>query len=240
MLPEYSFNTDRAAGFHGRDPQPKRNPVGESKTANANLYDEWQHTAERYLALYKSTQNFVSTVHELSQLPHCFQQATTMLVEFSSGVLRTSGSCFPRMLNSQRASIYTLLDTALLHILLREWEKGELGEKTEAWDVQTKPLCSALESRVRLFPEWALEDYAGFLAGESNGEWMTAIYFYKSRRFLEESLQVYGLRKRVDMVVRGRLPAELVDEIVRHVSLDEDVPTESLGKRHSLKGKQPV
>lgn len=153
------------------------------------------------------------------------------------------------MLNSQRASIYTLLDTTLLRILLQEWERGDLGEKTEGWDVQTKSLCSALESRVRLFPEWVREDHAGlvgmdldapgsmFLPGKSNGEWMAAIYFYRSRRFLEESLQVYGLRKMVDMVVRGKLPAELVDEIVRYVSVDEEVPTERLGKRYSLKRK---
>lgn len=164
-----------------------------------------------------------------------------MLVEFSSGVLRAPNSCFSRMLNSQRANIYALLDTALLEILLHEWDAEE-QESADNWTSHTKPLRHALSDHSLLFKKWAGEDMKDLvftkLSGVefvSDGAWMSAIYFEKSRRLLHESMNVYGLRKRVNMFVRGRLPLEVLNEIVRHVSVEEGVPAETLGSRFSSK-----
>jgi hypothetical protein len=211
--------------------------------ANTNLLNEWNNMPQRYLALFKSTERFISTVHQLYRLPNTFQQASIMLIEFSSGVLRAPNSCFSRMLNSQRISIYALLDTALSEILLHEWEDEE-QEGADNWSTHTQPLRHAISDQSLLFEKWANEDMKDLvfskLSGEgfaSDGTWMSAIYFEKSKRLLHESMDVYGLRKRINMLVQGRLPMEVVDEIVKLVSVEEGIPTQTLGSRFSLKGK---
>jgi hypothetical protein len=162
-----------------------------------------------------------------------------MLVEFSSGVLRAPGSCFSRMLNSQRASIYAILDTALLKILLHEWDDEE-REGVDDWTMHTQFLRHAFSDRSLLFQKWACEDRMEPIptvpSGSelvSDGTWMSAIYFERSMRFLHESIDVYGLRKRVNLVVGGRLPMEIVYEIVRLVGVEEGIPTENLPSRFS-------
>lgn len=197
----------------------------------------------RYLALFKSTQRFISTVHQLYRLPNSFQRASTMLVEFSSSVLRAPNRCFSRMLNGQRASIYALLDSALLEILLHEWDDEE-EEGADNWTTHTQPLRHAISDQSLLFEGWSDEDMKDLVSSKlsgteflSDGTWMSAIYFERSRSFLHESMDVYGLRKRINKFVRGRLPMEVVDEIVRFVSVEEGIPTETLGSRFSLKSK---
>lgn len=136
-----------------------------------------------------------------------------------------------------------MLDDALLAMLLEEWEKGEeefaSGSNPGSWDVQTLPLVRELGNCLQLIPEWALQDCSPlnrlkaadseFLANK--GEWMLSYYFARSRRFLQESLAVHSVRRRANMVVKGRLPVELVEEVVRIVSREEDVPIERLRTR---------
>jgi hypothetical protein len=162
-----------------------------------------------------------------------------MLVEFSSGVLRAPGSCFSRMLNSQRASIYAILDTALLKILLHEWDDEE-REGVVDWTTHTQFLCQSCSDHSLLFQKWACEDRMESVLSEpsglelvSDGTWMSAIYFERSMRFLHESMDVYGLRKRVNLFVGGRLPMETMYEIVRLVGVEEGIPTENLPSRFS-------
>lgn len=167
-----------------------------------------------------------------------------MLVEFGSGVLRAPGSCFSRMLNSQRASIYALLDTALLKILLHEWDDEE-GEGADDWTMHTQSLRHAFSDHSLMFRKWACEDmkepvFEKLSRAElvSDGTWMSAIYFERSRRFLHESMDLYGLRERINVFVGRRLPMEIANEIVRLVGREEGIPTENLRSRFSEKGKE--
>jgi hypothetical protein len=207
--------------------------------ANMNLLNEWNNMPQRYLALFKSTQHFISTVNQLYRLPNSFQQASLMLVEFGAGVLRAPNSCFSRMLNSQRANIYALLDTALMEILLHEWDDDE-QEGADNWTTHIEPLRHALSDHSLLFKKWAGEDMKELVFSKlsgtefvSDGTWMSAIYFERSRRLLYESIDVYVLRKRINMFVRGRLPMEVVNEIVRLVSMEGEGEGEGEGERET-------
>ena len=198
------------------------------KRYNEYLWLEWEGIAQSYIRVFDCTKTFIKTVHELSRLPSGFEPAAMMLVKFSSSVLRAPKSNFCSMLNGQRCNIYGLLDTALFQILVNEWEEQE-ALPSSSWDVVTKDLTLELTNKVLLFPNWCRED---FKMWDSDGMWMSEIYFKRSREYLEESLMVW----KINAVTAGKLPAELLDEVVQYIEL----PTESLRERYGSTGKRSV
>ncbi|KAF2703380.1 hypothetical protein K504DRAFT_463446 [Pleomassaria siparia CBS 279.74] len=215
-------------------------PKDHSERDNVTLWTAWENIPQRYHDLFTATKRFVETVHRLSELPGGFEVAAVMLAEFSSDVLRREGSCFSTMLNSQRSSIYALLDAALLRILLDKWLSQVGPSVTPLWDRQTKKVRAEIEKRTALFSDWVKEDFDLHLTvwpaskdgGSNDGAWMKEIYFDKSRAFLEESLLLW----KIDFILRGKLPPELLDEVLQYI----DLPTEDLISKYSQKGKRPA
>ncbi|KAF2004226.1 hypothetical protein P154DRAFT_51508 [Amniculicola lignicola CBS 123094] len=157
------------------------------------------------------------------------------------------------MLNSQRLSIYQLLDTALLRILLSAWESESPSERE--WPETIGALASDISKAMANIPAWADLDSCDMLRnkGVDNGLYMEGAnhwpdgeetlrtwYFARTRKFLEESLATYWTKRKVNTCVRGWLPMELVDDIVDYVLEYERLPTGMLRGKYFPKGKEKM
>jgi hypothetical protein len=164
-------------------------------------------------------------------------------------VLRAADSIFDLLLNSQRHRIYWILDDALLHIILNEWEKPEGHEATPnlPWHKTVAMVVQRISEGTALMPEWAEKDGAshllvkhpytpGYDAKESL-EMLDGIYFPQSRKFLDESLKQYWTRWKVNASLKNKLPVELSEVILNDVAVSEEVFMGSLRTKYIAKGK---
>ncbi|KAH7138822.1 hypothetical protein B0J11DRAFT_25917 [Dendryphion nanum] len=231
-------------------PRPLRLGLSPTETnlarQNAECYAQFSgldQIPRIYQTLIQHTASFADSVKQLTRLPQSFQHAAALLVDFTINVLLGPNSCFHHMLNGQRAHIYWLLDEAMLHVCLDEWEKLD---DTTSWLESIEPLVAKLVVGIAVSGHMADENYTALLQKDmptilsvvredcySSNLW----YFEKSRRFLEESVEMYGVRSKVNGCVQGRLPREIVDIVVDEVLIHEKGVPGSLRSRYMPKGK---
>jgi hypothetical protein len=140
-----------------------------------------------YAALFHRTRNFAATVRQLvSVLPGVWAQAACLLIDWGVRVLRHPEIRLERFLNSQRESLYWILDDALLRICLDQWDPPAPvslsqpqpqpphttpSEHTSCtwsslsgtilavpWDVATRPITQSLSYAQTLVPLWGQQD----------------------------------------------------------------------------------
>lgn len=81
-----------------------------------------------YAALFHRTRTFASTVRQLVAVsPGMWTQAACLLVDWGVHILRHPEIRLERFLNSQRESLYWILDDALLRICLDQWDPPHLA-----------------------------------------------------------------------------------------------------------------
>jgi hypothetical protein len=78
--------------------------------------------------------------------PTRWAKAARMIVDYSVVILRSERLGFERLLNSQRGSIYWILDDALLHLCLDRWGNAQA---LMPWDEATVPVILALSEAGR-------------------------------------------------------------------------------------------
>ncbi|KAF2111410.1 hypothetical protein BDV96DRAFT_582106 [Lophiotrema nucula] len=200
---------------------------------------------EQYLALITFTNEYIARIERLARLEVDRLYAGSLLVDFTISVLREErGGLFEQLLNSQRARIYHMIDEALLRVCLDEWENEDRAALP--WNQAIRPLARALSRATELIPSWAKADWADMARYKSccnenlsdNGAWMEAVYFNRTRKMLEESLELYWVKKKIHACVQQRLPEELIDGIVQNVLAYERLPTGRLRTRYFPKGKE--
>ena len=163
-----------------------------------------------------------------------------MLVDWTVNVLRHEKIGFERFLQGQRESIYWILDDALLHILVDQWE-DEFAKMP--WDKATAPICLALTKAYEMIPGWAERDLEETLRWAvrppdyAPKEMLEDGYFKRSRKFLEHSLRIHEIWRTVRLGGKGLLPAELANVIVEDVAAFEELPIGDLRTVYFPKGK---
>jgi hypothetical protein len=172
------------------------------------IYHDWE-----YAYVTMRTKEFISEIWRLARLPNGFRLSIDLLVWFSIDVLHRPDSCFGGMLNSQCLNIYWLLDDALLYIALEQWEKA-----LDNWDV--RDTITEIEFGIATVAPWEC-----------------TCYFTKSLGFLKESHAVFDIRSRVMLAAGTRLPSELVEEIVRYLLYELELPTGDLKTLHDWRSK---
>ncbi|KAF2490026.1 hypothetical protein BU16DRAFT_168747 [Lophium mytilinum] len=162
-----------------------------------------------YSTITLRMKDFIKGVWRLARLPYGYEFACDTLVWFSISVLHRTDSPFVYMLNSQRQSIYFLLDDAMLYIALEWWEKSAI------WDVWT------VVKDIRL----------GLSAGKVEW-WERGSYFAKSLEFLLESQRVFDVRTMVLLVAGHRLPPELTDQVSGYLLYHKGLPLTDVKTKH--------
>lgn len=204
-----------------------------------------------YAALFHRTRNFAATVRQLVTIsPSMWAQAGCLLIDWGVHVLRHPKIGLERFLNSQRESLYWILDDALLRICLDQWDPPQSSPPTPSssspsqtcasstssasvavpWDVATRPLVYSLSNAQTLVPLWGRQDI------EECRKWRTSIcecasvegfepgWFRRSKKFLKESTRIYEIWRTMRRAGKGQLPAELANLIVEDVAAFENLP----------------
>lgn len=202
-------------------------------------YHELFHRTKLYTATVKG---LVSVLRMLGTSSTNFRAAetATLLVDFSSTVLRSDKIKFHYFLNSQRKGIYWILDDALLHICLDLWEDGK---SNTPWDKLISPINLALSSTQEKLDEWSeidmsmynhlqrisynLQEPRVFMQG----------YFERTLAFLRDSIRIYEIWRTVRLSGIGRLPIELANVIIMDVFESEKLPIGDLRQLYLFKGK---
>ena len=198
-----------------------------------------------YHMLFHRSRTFVANVEEIvattiKHAPSRWAEAASLIVDYSVNVLRSEKLGFEKFLNSQRKSIYWILDEALLRICLDQWEDRR---PNVSWDRVTKPINLALTSAHEELPGWAELDLKEFL--KTHAEWdgiastkpLIAGYFERTSAFLRESARVYEIWRTVRRSGIGQLPNELADVIIQDVFEFEKLPMADLRPMYLSKGK---
>ncbi len=208
-----------------------------------------------YYALFYRTRKFATELKDelesgIDDTRTAWAERACALVDFSVNEVREKDVCFDQFLNSQRCSIYWILDDALLRILLWQWE--DASQKLP-WDISTAPLRRALDEAETLIPQWAKAEHESYHKWRNQPmdqcntteKFFEQSYFMLSRRFLRESLKIHEVWRAVNVGSKGKLPAELAKGIVDEVLEWEGLPTEDLrnvyfprkkGKKVYMKG----
>lgn len=197
-----------------------------------------------YHELFHRTRKFATTVKELVDAtlvhaPHKWSQAACLLVNWSVNILRHEKVGFEKFLQSQRESIYWILDDALLRICLDRWEDHK---SKSPWDKTTMPLRLALSEAHENVSEWGDRDLEEMRKWTTNlnpsKEEVMRCYFKKSQMFLSKSIRMYELWRTLKLWGKGQLPVELAAPIIEDVSMFEGLPTQGFRELFSVKGKQ--
>jgi hypothetical protein len=198
-----------------------------------------------YRMLFHRTRAFVATVEELvvatiKQAPLRWAEAACLIVDYSVNVLKSERLGFERLLNSQRRSIYWILDEALLRICLDQWEDRR---SNVSWDRVTTPINLALASVHEGRPGWAELDLKEFRkthvesGGVASTNPLIGGYFERTSRFLRQSIRLYEISRTVRRSGIGQLPNELADVIIKDVLEFEKLPMGDLRPIYQSKGK---
>ncbi|EMD65127.1 hypothetical protein COCSADRAFT_48684, partial [Bipolaris sorokiniana ND90Pr] len=178
-----------------------------------------------YTTLFHRTREFAATVRHFASLvaSSSWAAAACLLVDWGVHVLRHPGVGLERFLNSQRESLYWILDDALLRICVDMWDPPgeqqqgcEKGEKVVPvrrvvpWDEATGPILTALAKAQVLVPLWGQMDV------EETRKWEVPVCEGAQAEWFE-----VGAGK-------GQLPAELANVIVDDVAAFEELPLEDL------------
>ncbi|KAF2734449.1 hypothetical protein EJ04DRAFT_244107 [Polyplosphaeria fusca] len=200
-----------------------------------------------YVELLSRAEKFIEDVTARAGNGYDRLQMASLLVDYTSMILREEqGGVFERLLNCQRIDVYVKLDIALLRICLDEWECNEdTASQVVPWHIAIAPLAQRLSEHIDKFPEWAQADLVDLRRLKriderkwaSNGAWMEWWYFAKTRKFLEESLQIYWVKRKVHACIKERLPEELTDLIVTDILEHEGLPSGRLRTRFFPKKK---
>jgi hypothetical protein len=176
---------------------------------NNNIQVGW-----KYSSITLRIKEFIAGARSLAHLPNGYELACEALIWFSMTVLHRSDSPFHFMLNSQRQSIYWLLDDALLYIALEWWEN------CDTWNVL------AVMKEIRLG-----------LNSDMIHRWEHGFYFAKTYAFLNESQKVSDVRSTVLLVAGHRLPPELTDHISAYRLWSKNLPLGDVRPRHDWKSQ---
>ncbi|CAO2655367.1 Nn.00g104310.m01.CDS01 [Neocucurbitaria sp. VM-36] len=214
--------------------------------ANLEVYCDAERLAEIpsiYQMLFYRTKKFADTVRALAtttaaHAPYAWGGAACILIDWTLNVLRHKAVRFHNFLQSQRESIYWILDDALLHILLNQWENDSADIP---WDKATAPIRLAFSKAQALIPDWVDQELEELQIWELYltfpKESLEKDYFRRSRQFLEQSTRIHEVWRTVRMCGKGQLPAELANAIVEDVSRSEDLPTGNLRALYFPKDK---
>lgn len=196
-----------------------------------------------YRELFHRTKIFVTTVEELvaattKQAPLRWAEAACLIVDFSITILRIEKVQFHRFLNSQRKSIYWILDEALLRICLDQWEDCI---SNTIWDRATQPISVAVTSAQQEQPGWAELDLKDFLDFHPDAavsvRCLMGGYFERTSAFLRESLRLYEIWRTIRMSKIGQLPNELANVVIQEIFDYEKLPSGNLRALYIRKGK---
>lgn len=202
-----------------------------------------------YNTLFYQTKAFTATIKDLVAatcklgLPSSSlraAEAACLIPDFSITVLRSEKSSFHRFLNSQRSSIYWILDDALLRICMDLWEDTRTSA---SWDKVVRPVSFALGSAQEQLHEWAKLDVVVFKETQQitydipPPETFTKGYFERTLTFLPESIRVYEIWRTVRLSGIGRLPNELANVIIADIFEFEKLPVGDLRPLYLSKGK---
>ncbi|KAF2825982.1 hypothetical protein CC86DRAFT_293841 [Ophiobolus disseminans] len=182
-----------------------------------------------YLELFDRTKTFTGTVEELvsatiKHAPLRWAEAARLCVDFSITVLRSKRLGFHRLLNSQRKSIYWMLDEALLRICLDKWEDSK---SNAMWDRVIRPIKLALATAEKELPGWAELDRKEFVRFKGQDGIASAQPFMRGY-FERTTVRLSGI---------GRLPNELANVIIEDVLDFEELPKGDLRPLYLSKGK---
>jgi hypothetical protein len=213
--------------------------------ANLAISCHYEGRQPVYTTLFHQTKSFTAIVEELvavtaKRAPSEWAEAARLIVDFSINVLRSEKTEFHRFLNSQRKSIYWILDEALLRICLDQWEDSR---RNACWDKATQPISLALATVRDRLPEWAELDRKAFSkAGHERDRVHSANvfvegYFERTLTFLRESLKIYEIWRTVRLSGIGQLPNELADVIISDIFESEGLPVGDLRALYLPKGK---
>ncbi|USP81972.1 hypothetical protein yc1106_09246 [Curvularia clavata] len=205
-----------------------------------------------YAALFHRTRKFAATVRQLVRIaPSMWAQAGCLLVDWGVHVLRHPEIGLERFLNSQRESLYWILDDALLRICLDQWDppQSPLAPSspsqtcassrfsafvTVPWDVATRPIVQSLANSQTLVPLWDQQDVEEFkrwktsISEDYSGKVFEPGWFRRSKKFLRESTRIYEIWRTMRRAGNGQLPAELANVIVEDVAAFENLPLGNL------------
>ncbi|XP_014555920.1 hypothetical protein COCVIDRAFT_16573 [Bipolaris victoriae FI3] len=216
-----------------------------------------------YTTLFHRTREFAATVRRFASVvaSGSWAAAACLLVDWGVHVLRHPGVALERFLNSQRESLYWILDDALLRICVDMWDPpGEQQQqrgceregkavpvrRVVPWDVATGPVVRALAKAQLLVPIWGQMDVEETRKWETpvcegaQAEWFEIGWFRRSRQFLKESSRLYEIWRTMRRVGKGQLPAELANAIVEDVAVFEDLPLGDLRELYFPTEKRAV
>jgi len=167
-----------------------------------------------YSSITIRMKEFITGAWRVARLPNGYELACDALVWFSIAVLHRLDSPFICMLNSQRQSVYWLLDDALLYISLEWWENSNI------WN-----------------PRTVVRDIRLGLSLNKVQWWERGSYFAKSLEFLQESQKVFDIRTSVLLVAGHRLPPELTDQISGYLLYAKGLPLGDIRLKHDWRSQ---
>ncbi|EUC49973.1 hypothetical protein COCMIDRAFT_22526 [Bipolaris oryzae ATCC 44560] len=215
-----------------------------------------------YTTLFHRTREFAATVRHFASVvaSGSWAAAACLLVDWGVHVLRHPGVGLERFLNSQRESLYWILDDALLRICVDMWDppseqrqQKEICEREEKarevtrvvpWDQATGPIVRVLAKAQVLVPIWGQMDVEETRKWEvpiyegAQADWFEVGWFRRSRQFLRESSRIHEIWRTVRRAGKGQLPAELANVIVEDVAAFEELPLGDLRELYFPTGKR--
>jgi hypothetical protein len=196
-----------------------------------------------YRELFYRTKIFTATVQDMvtatmHHKPSKWAEAARLIVDYSVIVLRSQKVEFEKFLQSQRESIYWILDDALLRLCLDQWEADE---KKYLWNKATEPINFALLDAREKLPRWSELDSRSMSAfqglTDASSKYFVRTYFEQTQRFLHESGRIAEVWRTVRMSGIGRLPVELADIIIADVLNFEKLQIRDLRQEYLSKAK---
>jgi hypothetical protein len=187
-----------------------------------------------YHALFQRTKTFTNAVQDLATAtmkhdPTKWAEAARLIVDYSVVILRSERLGFERLLNSQRGSIYWILDDMLLRLCLDRWETAQA---LVPWDKAKAPITLALYDAKEKLPQWIELDVRNMsklqIDNAGSARHLTNDYFVRTQKFLHQSTRLFEIWRTVRMTGIGRLPAELAEPIIEDVMDFEKLPSEDL------------
>jgi hypothetical protein len=200
-------------------------------------------------------QSFIDSVTQLARLPGTYHAAADLLIDFSNKLLMARNTCVQHMLNSQRCHLLAMLDDALLAISIDEWDKpassASICTSEVPWDKHIAPVSRRLAEGLALTPVWTegeeaaadlkalrwMDWYDEHPTVFQSSLWMKSCYFVRSRKFLQESEQIYWEKRKVNACLQERLPKEIADEIIDDVLESENLHCGRLRRKYFPAGK---
>jgi hypothetical protein len=171
-------------------------------------------------------------------MPSRWAEAARLIVDYTVTILRSERLGFDRFLQSQRESIYWILDDVLCRICLDQWD---VDEKKHFWNKTIAPINDALLLAQEKVPEWNELDFKGMLntkfVSERAKMLFNANYFKRTQKFLRESGRIGEILRTARMSGIGRLPLELADIIIEDVLCFERLHTDDIRSSYLSKGK---